>query len=159
MWFTVMKHGDCRKWTRNKLYRKYMNIVGRCNRPYSISYKNYGARWIKCLWETYEDFKRDMWQSYDEHVKKYGEENTTIDRINNEWHYCKENCKRSTRKEQANNRRSCKKCMYRWVEYNSIKEMAVALWMNECATRRITYRIKAWWDIESAVNKPWRIYL
>jgi len=53
----------------------------------------------------FEEFRDDMYKSYLEHVEKYWEKETSIDRIDNNWNYCKENCKRSTPKEQSNNRR------------------------------------------------------
>ena len=49
-----------------------------------------------------------MYDSYIKHVKEYWEKDTTIDRINwNLWYY-KENCRWATVKEQAMN----KKCFY-----------------------------------------------
>jgi hypothetical protein len=46
-----------------------------------------------------------MYESYLNHVEQYWEKETTIDRIDVNYHYCKENCKRSTRKEQRQNQR------------------------------------------------------
>jgi hypothetical protein len=46
-----------------------------------------------------------MWESYEIHVKEYWEKNTTIDRINPNLNYCKENCRWATWKEQSLNKR------------------------------------------------------
>lgn len=58
-----------------------------------------------------------MYESYVEHVKQYWEENTSIDRINNNGNYCKENCRRATQKEQQNNRLNNSRLELDWVEY------------------------------------------
>ena len=47
-----------------------------------------------------------MLESYLEHIRKYGEDNTTLERIDNEKGYIKENIKWATRKEQAENKRT-----------------------------------------------------
>ena len=44
-----------------------------------------------------------MYESYLEHIKKFGKKNTTIDRIDNDGNYCKENCHWATAKEQSLN--------------------------------------------------------
>lgn len=69
------------------------------------SYYRYGGRGIKCLWNSFEEFYNDMVKDYEQHVLLYGKRHTTIDRINNNADYCVQNCKWSTPKEQANNRK------------------------------------------------------
>ncbi len=86
-------------WLSNhKIYRIYDWINERCNNKNSSSYNNYWNRWIKCEWDTFEEFYRDMWETYQEWLQ--------IDRINNDWNYSKNNCKWSTRKQNCRNRRN-----------------------------------------------------
>lgn len=97
---THYKHG----FTKTKFYYTWVNMQNRCNRPSIEKYQRYGARGIKLKWRDFEDFKSDMYKSYQAHVREFGEKNTQIDRINVDGNYCKKNCRWVTIDEQAKNR-------------------------------------------------------
>lgn len=107
------KHGMSKTIFGKIFYR----INNRVNNQKSKDYKNYGGRGIKLLWESFEEFKKDMYRSYLSHVKKYGEKQTSIDRINNDGDYCKENCRWATSKEQNNNKRNIRIIIYEGKTY------------------------------------------
>lgn len=88
-----------------RFYRIWAGIKSRCTNPNRRSYSDYGERGIKCHWKSFNDFKNDMYDSYVEHYEKYGEPNTTIDRIDNERGYSWLNCVWSTLQEQSRNKR------------------------------------------------------
>lgn len=112
----IVSKTNTKRWmcSKNWIYNIFRQIKSRCENRNGKDYMRYWWRGIKCLRNNFLDFYRDMWESYEEHCKKFWKINTTIDRINNDWNYCKDNCRRATRKVQANNKRNNHKIEYKW---------------------------------------------
>ena len=83
----------------------YWAAKNRCENTKAISYKNYGGRGIKFLWDSFDHFRDDMYDSYIRHIDKFGSKQTSIERVDNNGDYCLDNCTWATRKQQCANRR------------------------------------------------------
>ena len=83
-------------------YACWRALKNRCLNSKNIQYKDYGARGITICerWLKFENFFEDMGNR---------PEDCEIDRINNEQGYYKENCRWTTKKVNARNRRTTKK--------------------------------------------------
>lgn len=93
--------------SRTSFYYKFRSMWRRCNSKVNRDYSRYGARGIKVEWKSYDEFKKDMYESYLAHVKKHGKD-TSIERINNDGNYSKQNCIWTTSQNQSLNRRTNK---------------------------------------------------
>lgn len=135
--------------TKTRFYNIFSSIKQRTEDKKTWNYDNYGGRGIKNEWKTFDEFKDDMLNSYTEHAAIHGENNTSIDRIDNDGNYCKENCRWATNEKQSNNRRSCI-----YVEYMGEK-MTVAQLSKKTGVEyyKLHARIsKLRWDVERAVK-------
>lgn len=125
-------------WMSNsKIYWVFKWIQTRCYNPKSIYYKYYWWRWIICEWKTFEDFYTDMWNWYNQWL--------SIDRIDVNWNYCKENCRWATSKEQNRNQRS--NIMYKW---KCLTDWCKDLWLNKNTINNRIYNL--WWSLEKALG-------
>lgn len=93
--------------TGTRFYGIWNAMKQRCNNPNNCEYKNYGGRGISYdpKWEDFLGFYCDMYVDYSIHSEIHGETRTSIDRIDPNKNYCKENCTWATPLEQSNNQR------------------------------------------------------
>ncbi len=129
------------------MYRSWENLFARCYNKNRKNYKNYGGRGITVSdeWHDFENFCRDM--GYER------PKGMTIDRIDNDKGYSKENCRWATPTQQNNNRRKSVGNVTAFGETKTLKEWAVCVGMNYEALKS---RMKKGWDIEIALSKPVR---
>lgn len=130
--------------TKTRQFFIWLNLKRRCLEKTNNRYKLYGGRGITYdpKWETFEGFWEDMKEGY--------KDDLTLDRIDNNGNYCKENCKWATRKEQANNTSRNHHLTYKG------EKKTIAQWAREY---NISYKVfwsklkKANWSIKRALNK------
>ena len=128
---------------QSQFYKAWANMKTRCDNRKTVDFKRYGQRGIlySANWNTFEGFYKDMFGSY-----KRG---LTLDRVDNSLGYNKENCRWTTKKVQANNRRN-----NRILHYKGIMK-TLAQWSEELGIKRttITQRIDAYgWSVEKALQ-------
>lgn len=113
-------------------YRIWEQMRKRCGNQGHIAWKYYGGRGIKVC---------DRWLDFELFLSDMGPRPTsthTIDRINNDGHYCLENCRWATRAEQSNNKRN-----NHWIEFSG-KRLTITQWSKETGvpTSTINSRLK-----------------
>lgn len=92
--------------TSVRFYTIWSLIKSRCLNEKNPVFYNYGGKGIKVCdrWNRFELFKDDMYELYKIHIKDFGESQTSIDRLDSNGNYTKNNCRWATRKEQGENR-------------------------------------------------------
>lgn len=140
-------------WTR--IFHIYDGLNQRCINPRDPHRNRYWWRWIKNMRTSFKDFYKDMGESYEEHVKQFWEKDTTIDRIDWNWNYCKENCRWATHKEQNDNLSSNRKFVYKWKKYPTFASLCREFWISKSAMR---WRLNDWWSLERAIETPLQIH-
>jgi hypothetical protein len=81
-------------------YKAWHNMVSRCYNPQFAHYADYGGRGITVC----DEWREDPWM-FLLHMGPRPSNEHSVDRIDNEYIYCPENCKWSTQAEQNANRR------------------------------------------------------
>ncbi len=114
----------------------------RCKNKNHIHYSRYGGKGIKICEE---------WESFDAFYKDMGDRppGMTIDRIDGDKGYFKENCRWATSKQQANNTSWNRHVEYKGVKY-TVSELSDYLGMNYQTLRS---RINNGIDIDAPLRK------
>lgn len=139
------KHGDY----KTPLYNVYRHMKDRCYNPNNEYYYRYGGRGIKVCPEWlgdngYIQFKEDMGAGY--------EPGLSIDRINNDGDYCKENCRWTTAKVQGNNKGNNRIINYYGEDY-TVAELGDKFGDGK-SSRFLSHRLNTGWNLEEALQIP-----
>lgn len=131
-----------------KTYDTWQHIIQRCTNPNDQQHKNYGGRGITVCeqWSGengFIHFLEDMGE------KPKG---LSIDRIENDLGYFKENCRWATQKEQSRNQSS-----NHLITFNG-KTQCITDWAEETGINKRTFytRVRLGWSIEKIFNTPVR---
>jgi len=136
------KHGHTTKNSQSPTYSSYQSMLSRCRRKTHPKYPSYGGRGITVCerWiESFQNFLFDMGE------RPAG---TTIDRINGDLGYTKENCRWATPKTQQSNIRSNVNITFQGRTQN------VSAWAKEVGldASNLAWRLRNGWSVEQAMN-------
>ncbi len=127
-------------------YAIWCHLKSRCQNPNNEKYRIYRARGIKVCerWQEFNNFYDDMISGY--------KKGLSIDRIDVNGDYCKENCRWATPKTQACNTR-----YNHLITFNGITKTL----SNWAIDKKVSHsflqrRIKLGWNINDVLNKPSR---
>lgn len=134
----LIKHGLY----HHPLYKKYYAIKSRCENMRDKDYKDYGGRGIKVIWKSIESFVKDMEKNYFKLA--------SLDRINVNGNYCKENCRWITMIEQQKNKRTTV-----FLTYNN-ETLHLAEWARKSGLKKSTFseRYRKGWTIQQIMETP-----
>ena len=140
----LTKHGHTAG-GNSRTYRIWINMVSRCTNPKFDAYPYYGGRGIAVAesWRSFANFLADMGEA---------PASLTLDRIDSDGNYCKENCQWSTRVQQANNRRNTVQFEY----LGSLMTVAELCRAYNLSASLVHARLHRGWSVEKAVDTPSR---
>lgn len=128
----------------HRFYQIWAGMKKRCDNPRCAAYKDYGARGIsyQISWVKFEEFLMDMAETY--------RDDLTLDRIDNNKNYTKDNCRWTTMLVQGNNTRR-----NRILDFRGVKK-SLSEWCRELglAMKTVHARLKAGWSVERALTQP-----
>lgn len=134
--------------TGTRIYEIWTGMKKRCENPKANNYHLYGGRGIKLCkeWHSFGKFYR--WA-----IENGYNDKLTIDRIDVNKDYEPSNCKWSTFKEQANNKRNTvyitvnneTKCITEWAKLLNIP------------TSTLSSRIHCFGNVSKVITKPYRV--
>lgn len=98
----VSKKNSTHGMGRTKFYKRWRSMFDRTSPKY-ICAKDYVGIKVCKRWNKFENFRSDMFEQYKDHVSKFGERQTTFDRINPFKGYSPKNCRWATFSVQRKN--------------------------------------------------------
>ena len=148
VWKIRKKHGHNTVKHRTATYNTWASMKQRCLNPKNPKYNRWGGRGIKIC---------DKWLQFSGFFEDMGERptNCTIERIDNNLGYNKENCRWATVTQQQRNRRITKR-------YNFHGKLLTASEISETceiSEYNLFYRLSAGWNPDDAVTIPPRRYI
>lgn len=125
-------------------YLSWIAMKARCGNPHHKDWKHYGGRGITvCIrWaESFEQFLADMG------TQPAGK--NTIERIDTNGNYCKENCRWASQKEQTRNKRNNRVLTHQGVT------KTLAEWAEEIGVcqKRLSRRLRLGWSAQEVLDK------
>jgi len=141
----VTKHGMSRGYTQHFLYKSWSAMHARCQCETNEAYPRYGGRGIKVCerWKNFSLFLEDVLPTW--------EKGKTMDRIDNDGNYCKENVRWADQTTQCNNQSKNRRLTYKG------ETLTVAQWARRIGISYMTLigRITALkWSVEDAIETP-----
>ena len=137
------KHGFAKKGAVHPMYKVWLAMKQRCTNTQNKQWCNYGGRGITLCddWSSFDNFRRDMEDTYTRGL--------SLDRIDNDKGYSKENCRWATASQQTrNNRRNV------WVTFRG-KTQVLQDWAKELGVSRQSfyYWVKKGMTYDQAVER------
>jgi hypothetical protein len=134
------KHGQY----QTTVYKRWNSMITRCTRVANPQYRHYGGRGITVTpkWLDFNGFREDMEPSFTEGM--------SLDRIDNNQGYCKENCRWVPLSRQSRNKRNTIRINFKGQNL-PLADVADILGM---AYDTLETRIRRGWSTERAVNTP-----
>lgn len=130
--------------SKTRIHAIWSSMLQRCNNKNNPAYPRYGGRGIRVCerWLDFNNFYDDMIGAYHDDL--------TIDRIDNNGDYCKENCRWATRKQQGRNTRrnleikyhGQEKCLSEWCE------------LLDLPYHTVIFRLYRGWGVVKAFETP-----
>lgn len=129
-----------------RIYKIWQNMKRRCDKPNYYQYHRYGGRGISydTRWSKFENFYEDMRDTYQSHL--------TLDRIDGDGNYTKDNCRWATWSEQKINTKAT-----HWITFRGVAK-PLSYWAEEVGINRTTImmRLKKGWSVDKALSTPVR---
>jgi len=136
----MKKHGL----SKTRAYKSWTSMIYRCTKKNKDGYHRYGGRGITICdrWMDFLNFYEDMGD------RRSGD---SLDRIDNDGNYEKDNCRWATKKQQSNNTSSNRALVFNGVSRNIIQWERILGFKNGV----INDRLRRNWTVDRIITTPY----